>query len=201
MPSHASTLAAHHRSWGSILVALVIVLVGLTACEQEPLATVVRVIDGDTIDVEYEGEQRRVRLLNIDTPESVHPKVEPECLGVEAADFLRDLLPLGTEVRLVFDQQLQDRYDRYLAGVYLDRELINAEIARAGLGIAMLIKPNQRFYGAVAEAQDEARAAGRGLYDPTLECTLPAQLHNFDQASDQVLQSAPAHGGDCCTDR
>ncbi|MGM7666621.1 thermonuclease family protein [Microbacterium sp. A93] len=137
-------------------------------------ATVVRVIDGDTIDAEVNGDVERVRLLNVDTPENKHPEKAVQCLGPEATDFLEDLLAPGDRIELVYDVERTDRYDRTLAGVYKDESLVNADIAEAGLGVAVLYEPNDRFYQEVLDAQARAVEAGEGLHDPQVECTLPA---------------------------
>lgn len=168
--------------------------VALTACEETTRATVTHIVDGDTIDVEHDGEERRLRLLNVDTPESTDPDVEPECLGPEATEFLASLVPVGTEVTLETDEELQDQYGRFLAGVYVDDALVNAEIARAGLGVAVLFEPNSRFYDEVLAAQEEARAAERGLYDPVIECTVPAQVAAITDPGGGTGAAAPAGG-------
>lgn len=139
-------------SVGAVLVGGVAVY---AQADSEPV-TVERVIDGDTIDVRLDGETQRVRLLNVDTPETKHPQKEIECLGPEATEFLEDQLPVGQEIELEFDQERTDRYDRILAGVFKDGALINAEIARAGLGVAVSYGPNTRFYPEVQSAQEEA---------------------------------------------
>lgn len=137
-------------------------------------ATVVRVIDGDTIDAEVDGDVERVRLLNVDTPETKHPEKAVQCIGPEATEFLEDLLAPGDRIELVYDVERTDRYDRTLAGVYKDDSLVNADIAEAGLGVAVLYEPNDRFYQEVLDAQALAQEAGEGLHDPQVGCTLPA---------------------------
>ena len=137
-------------------------------------ATVVRVVDGDTIVVDYDDADHRVRLLNVDTPETVQPGRPVECLGAEAASFLRDRLPVGVPVILRFDEERFDRYDRELAGVFDAHDvLVNAEIARAGLGTAVLFEPNRRFYDDVRSAQREAERRGLGLHSPEPRCGGP----------------------------
>ncbi|MFC7401761.1 thermonuclease family protein [Citricoccus sp. GCM10030269] len=137
-------------------------------------ATVVRVIDGDTLDAEVDGEVQRIRLLNVDTPETKHPEKPVQCLGPEATEFLQNLLAPGEQIELVYDVERTDRYDRTLAGVYKDESLVNADLAEAGLGVAVVYEPNDRFYPEVLEAQERAVDAGAGLHDPDLGCTLPA---------------------------
>ncbi|MBO1030115.1 thermonuclease family protein [Tessaracoccus sp. SD287] len=139
-------------------------------------ATVVRVIDGDTLVAQVDGVRTTIRLLNVDTPETKHPNVAPECLGVEATVFLTERLPVGTHIDLEYDQELLDPYGRTLAAVTESGQLVNAEIARKGLGAAVVYRPNDKFHGAVLRAQQEAQAARVGLYDPKVACTLPAQV-------------------------
>ena len=135
-------------------------------------ATVVRVVDGDTLVVDYDDAQHRVRLLNVDTPETVAPGQPVQCLGPEATAFLETRLPVGAPVVLRFDEDRLDRYDRELAGVFdADDVLVNAEIARAGLGVAVVHEPNRRFYAQVRDAQEEAEAHQVGRFSPTLACT------------------------------
>ncbi|MGB5953618.1 MAG: thermonuclease family protein [Ornithinimicrobium sp.] len=137
----------------------------------EDTVIVERVVDGDTIDVLRDGEAIRVRLLNIDTPESVDPNRPQECLGEEASAYLSQLLPAGSEVELQYDEERFDPYDRELAAVFLDDVLVNAEIARAGYGEPLLIEPNDRFYADVQAAWDHADAAQVGLFSPQAPCT------------------------------
>jgi micrococcal nuclease len=150
---------------------------------------VARVVDGDTLDVEIGGAVQRVRLLNIDTPETVDPERPVQCLGPEATAFLEGLLPGGTPVTLEYDKERTDRYDRTLAGVFTgDGALVNAEIARQGLAAAVIVGDNDRFYPPVAQARDEAVAAARGLYSPDVACAVPAQV----QAVTTALAGLPA---------
>lgn len=144
--------------------------------EDAHAVTVNRVIDGDTIEVNRDNELVRVRLLNIDTPETVDPNVPMECLGPEASDFLKDLLPRGSEIRLEYDTEKADDYGRELAGVYLGDTLINAEVARAGYGVPMVIGENDRFYPDVESAWDDAQSAQLGFFSPTEECTAPGMV-------------------------
>jgi micrococcal nuclease len=162
--------------------------VSLVSAAPETTATVTAIVDGDTIDVEYDGDVHRVRLLNVDAVEA------KECLGKEATDYLAEILPTGSAVVLRFDEEKLDRYDRELAGVFLDDNLINAEIARAGYGVAVLFEPNDMFYDDVAEAQEEAEAASRGVFSPEVACTLPAQIAAYTESADEIDGYAAAAG-------
>lgn len=154
-------------------------------------ATVLRIIDGDTIEVSLRGERETVRLLNIDTPETKHPDKSVQCLGPEATAFLEELLPTGIRVDLEYDQERFDKYGRTLAGVFLGEQLVNAEIAAQGLGVAVVYEPNRRFYDQVKAAEMNARDAKTGLFSPDLECTIAGQLEELQQQIEGLDTSAP----------
>jgi micrococcal nuclease len=144
-----------------------------------------RVVDGDTVDVSVGGTTTRIRLLNVDTPETVDPNEPVQCLGPEATEFLKSVLPAGTAVRLEYDEERTDRYDRTLAAVFTpDGKLVNAEIARQGLGAPLVVRANDRFYPQVEQARDEAMAARRGLHSMDIACTVPAQVAAVAAAAD-----------------
>ncbi|TRW43235.1 thermonuclease family protein [Georgenia yuyongxinii] len=170
-----------------VVAALALWVSGGTACAVSPLmATVTGVVDGDTIDVTYRGDDVRVRLLNIDTPETVDPDEPVQCLGPEATAFLEEMLPPGTRVELQHDKERHDQYGRELAGVFLDGTLVNAEIAREGLGIAVKFPPNERFYDEVLAAERDAGAVGRGLNSTDIDCTIPAQIAVFEETAENA---------------
>jgi micrococcal nuclease len=127
----------------------------------QTLPVVTRVIDGDTIVVEGTGT---VRLIGVDTPETVDPRQPVQYFGKEASDFTKQVAT-GKQVRLEFDQDRTDRYGRTLAYVYLQPEnlLLNAEIVRQGYGFAYTQFPF-RMMEQFKALEREAREAGRGLW-------------------------------------
>ncbi len=95
--------------------------------------TVTRVVDGDTIIL---NGKERVRLIGVDTPETVHPRRPVQYFGKEASAFTKRMIE-GKKVRLEYDQTRKDRYGRTLAYVYLeDGTHLNAEIVKQGYGHA-----------------------------------------------------------------
>lgn len=121
---------------------------------------VVRVVDGDTLLLD--GDER-VRLIGVDTPESVDPRRPVQSYGKEASAFTRRLAE-GKRVRLAFDQERKDRYGRTLAYVYLeDGTLLNAEIIRQGYGHAYTRFPF-RYAEQFRAYEREAREQRRGLW-------------------------------------
>lgn len=133
------------------------------------LDVVVRVIDGDTVRVA--SEKKSVRILGIDSPETVHPSRPVECGGPESSDWARLQLPPETPVRLVPDPT-QDREDsrgrplRYLEfqkdGQWLD---FSTESARAGMSRSYVFRGKKvQRHDQIKAAEAEARSAGRGLW-------------------------------------
>jgi micrococcal nuclease len=129
-------------------------------------ATVVRVIDGDTIVVRIGGHDESVRILGIDTPETHKPDTPVECFGPQASDRLMALLPAGTVVRLVRDVEARDRYGRLLAYVYRDSDglFIDLTMVTEGYAGTLSIKPNLTHRSELESAATAAQAAKRGLW-------------------------------------
>jgi endonuclease YncB( thermonuclease family) len=129
-------------------------------------ARVVQVVDGDTVVVDLGGSTFTVRLIGIDTPETVAPHRPVECYGPEASDRLKHLLPAGTPVRLWRDLEPRDRYDRVLAYVQRrpDGLFVNADQISSGAAIAKAFPPNTALRATFEQAQDRARAARLGLW-------------------------------------
>ena len=156
-------------------IVLCVVLVVAAACGsdsgaapdlQPGAATVERVVDGDTLVVRVQSQTERVRLIGIDTPESVDPRRPVECFGKEASAHLAELLPEGTPVRLERDVEARDRFDRLLAYVYRqpDDLFVNLAMARDGFAEVATFPPNVAHTDDLVAAAREAREEGRGLW-------------------------------------
>ena len=150
--------------------------------DQEPAgyeeAQVERVVDGDTIVVEVTGraegpgageaevgQEYRLRLIGIDTPESVKPDSPVECFGEEASSAAKALLE-GQDVKLVKDVEEADQYDRLLRYVYLEGEMANARLVANGYAAAYTYPPNVRHTDLLVQLEREAREGDRGLWSP-----------------------------------
>jgi micrococcal nuclease len=153
------------------------VVVATTAGQKTEQIVVTGHVDGDTFDVSADGQQTRIRLLNIDTPETKDPNQPVQCLGPEASAFLAGLLPIGTPVRLEYDAKKEDQYGRILAAAFLsDGRMVNAEIAREGLAAVVSFDGNDKFRPPIEQAWQEAASARRGLHAEAASCTYPAQV-------------------------
>ena len=155
----------------SILVLSILVLsVGGSAAAEPAVVRsdgreigVADVVDGDTIRVDGGA---LVRLIGIDTPEVSGPYRDEECFGREASRRTTALIPRGTKVRLVFDVEHRDRYDRLLAYVYRvsDGLFVNASLVRDGYAGTLTVPPNVRYAERFRRLQREARDDRRGLW-------------------------------------
>ena len=160
------------RSKGSALLLVLAALVLLRPWEQlrlggEPAvsatAYVMRAVDGDTIEVRFDGHAEDVRYIGVDTPETVKPDTPVQCFGPQASHFNHALVE-HRRVRLVFGVERRDVYGRLLAYVYLDGRFVNAELIRRGLARTLTIPPNDRFAGRLKWLEMAAARAGRGLW-------------------------------------
>jgi micrococcal nuclease len=126
-------------------------------------AMVTRVVDGDTVTARRGSREVEVRLLGVDTPETVHPTVSDECFAAEASRFTRKKLE-GKRVRLEFDRERLDRYERTLAYVWLGRRLFNVTLVRRGFATVLIYQPNDRYARRLERAERAARRNDRGVW-------------------------------------
>jgi micrococcal nuclease len=126
-------------------------------------AYVVRAVDGDTIEVGFDGRLEDVRYIGVDTPETVKPDTPVQCFGPRASSFDHRLVE-HRRVRLVFGVERRDIYGRLLAYVYIGHRFVNAELVRRGLARTLAIPPNTRHRALFRRLELAAARAGRGLW-------------------------------------
>lgn len=131
-------------------------------------ATVVRVVDGDTVVVDVDGTEERVRLLRIDTPELARDGEPAECLAQAASDALAGMLPPGTPVLLERDVEARDRFGRLLAHVWADGTWVNGAMLADGYARVVTFPPNVAYDDQVLAAERSARDRDTGLWDPAV---------------------------------
>lgn len=109
------------------------------------LYDVVRVVDGDTIVIDYNGKEETIRLIGVDAPESVHPdKSKNTEAGLAASDFTKEALD-GKHIELELDVQERDKYGRMLAYVYVNGEMLNEKLLKAGHAVISTYPPNVKY--------------------------------------------------------
>ena len=129
-------------------------------------ATVVHPVDGDTVVVRVGGREESVRLIGIDTPESVAQDRPVECFGPEAKARTAELLPPGTAILLERDVEARDRYDRLLAYVVraADGLLVNLLLVEEGFAESAPFPPNVAHQADLDRAEAVAQRDERGLW-------------------------------------
>ncbi len=140
---------------------------GTTAVSGDTGVRVVRVVDGDTIIVEIDGREERLRYIGVDTPESVQPNTPVECFGREASAENARLVE-GKRVELERDTSNRDRFNRLLRYVYVvengQRTFVNQALVANGFAYASTFPPDVRHEDTLRAAQREARDESRGLW-------------------------------------
>ena len=149
---------ASHRATGSTAPA--------TTMSLEANATLVYISDGDTIGVDVDGTEERVRLIGIDTPETKKPDTPVQCFGPEATAYTTSLLPKGTRLHLERDVEARDPYGRLLAYVYRvdDGMFVNLQIISQGYARPLTIPPNVAHADQFVAAARSAEAGNVGLW-------------------------------------
>lgn len=129
-------------------------------------ATITKVTDGDTLKVKFDnGKKETIRLLCIDTPETVHRKKPVQPFGPEASSFTKKMLPIGKKVEVELGISERDKFGRLLAYVYVDGQMINKMLLEKGLArVAYVYAPNTTHIDEFNAIQKEAQKKGVGIW-------------------------------------
>jgi micrococcal nuclease len=130
---------------------------------------VVRAVDGDTLEVALaDGATETVRLIGVDTPETVKPDTPVQCFGPRASRFEHRTVE-GRRVRLLIGVEPRDFYGRLLAYVWVGSgpqgRFLEAELLRRGLARTLTFHPNDRFANRFERLERSAARAGKGLWN------------------------------------
>lgn len=180
--------------------------------DYDKTVTVSRVVDGDTVEISpaIDGVND-VRLIGIDTPETVDPSEEVEPYGPEASTFATEELT-GQSVGLEFGVERTDQYGRLLAYVYVGEEMFNEILVEEGYAQAYPYEPDTEYEDRFATAQEEAKAPGLGIWGLSLaeQCLLANHGNGIGEgspgcggsnASPEPTSSAPPSSEDLdCSD-
>ncbi|WP_240378041.1 thermonuclease family protein [Bacillus piscicola] len=151
---------------GVIFIVFVLSLAGCTS-EVSKQAIVTEIVDGDTLKVKMaDGTAETIRLLLVDTPETVHPNKAVQPYGPEASTFAKEHLPAGKEVSVEVDTTIRDDYGRFLAYIWVDDDkMFNRMLLEEGLArVAYVIEPNTRYADDFLKIEAKARSAGKGIW-------------------------------------
>lgn len=125
---------------------------------------VVRVVDGDTFIINYNGKEERVRLIGVDTPESVHPNEKKNTeFGKAVSNYSKGKLT-NKEVQIEFDVSQRDKYGRLLCYVYIDGYMYNKLLLEEGLAKVATYPPNVKYVDEFVSIQKKARENKKGMW-------------------------------------
>jgi len=151
------------KLFGTVLISLIFTFGSGCHADLQKYYYCSRIVDGDTIVVDINGTQEKIRLIGVDTPESVHPRKPVEYFAIEASNFTKKMVE-GKNVRFEYDWQRRDRFNRILAYVYLeDGTFLNTEIVKQGYGFAYTKYPF-KYMDEFRKYEKEARENKRGLW-------------------------------------
>ncbi len=130
------------------------------------LAKVVKVIDGDTVKIKLSnGNEETVRLLLVDTPETVHPTKSVQPFGPEASQFAKELMPANSEIEVELGISERDKYGRLLAYFYVDEKMVNKLLLEKGLArVAYVYAPNTKYIDEFEAIQKKAQTKEVGIW-------------------------------------
>jgi micrococcal nuclease len=144
---------------------------------QQPI-TVTKIVDGDTLKINYKGQKESIRLIGIDTPESrINRKTKKDAkrsgqdietiiaMGKRATAYVESIVKRGDLITIELDVQERDRYGRLLCYVYLSNgKMLNEEIVKAGYANVMSIPPDVKYEDRFLKAYQDARERKIGLW-------------------------------------
>jgi len=152
------------------LFLLVLTFTFITGCGSEETnstlldAEVTKVVDGDTLHVMISGKKETIRLLLVDTPETVHPSKQVQPFGPEASNYMKEKLN-GEEIQVELGIGERDKYGRLLAYVYHDNQMINKLLLEKGLArVAYVFEPNTKYIDEFNEIQKQAQNEQAGIW-------------------------------------
>ncbi|MGF9891829.1 thermonuclease family protein [Priestia megaterium] len=126
--------------------------------------SVTRVVDGDTFHALVNNKDEKIRLILVDTPETVKRNVQIQRYGPEASAYTKSVLKPGTKVTLELDVQERDPYGRILAYVYVNGKMLNETLLEKGLARVAVFPPNTRYVDEFREIQNKAKQQKLGVW-------------------------------------
>jgi endonuclease YncB( thermonuclease family) len=163
--------------------------------EQDPTVTyynVTQVVDGDTVKISMNGTVRTLRLIGLDTPETVDPRKPVQCFGEEASNKAKELLS-GKSVHLEYDasQGQVDKYGRTLAYIYTESGIFfNKYMIEQGYAYEYTYDEAYKYQSEFKQAEVTAKANNRGLWSPDTCNGEATSVENENETSEQERSEA-----------
>lgn len=155
------------RSNYRILFIICIFFIGVSFVSAKERVTFSKCVDGDTFKVEVDGNIKTVRMLAVDTPESVHPTKGVEFYGKEASNFTCEMVTNAKNLKLEYDDNSdkEDKYDRLLAWVWVDDVLLQDELIKNGYAEVAYLYDDYKYTSLLEDHQRQAEISKIGIWN------------------------------------
>ncbi len=161
-----------------ILTILSIFFIALNFVYAKEKVTLSKCVDGDTIKILLDDKEYTVRMLAIDTPESVHPTKPVEYYGKEASEYTCNKVTNATKLELEYDPNSDklDKYNRLLAWVFVDGKLLQEELVESGYAKVAYLYGDYKYTDLLEEKQELASAKNLGVWNTTAAANFSPQV-------------------------
>lgn len=169
-PSHWHIVEKKDGKWVSVSNEVEIPPCYIEPVNEKELVTFSKCVDGDTAKFMIKGEEKIVRFLAIDTPESVHPDKQVELFSKEASDYTCNAIKNANKIYLEYDgnSDKEDKYGRVLAFVYVDGVLLEEKIIENGLAKVAYIYGDYAHVNELREAENLAKSKKVGIWSDSI---------------------------------
>lgn len=162
----------------------------VNATEEKVMVTFSSCVDGDTAKVKLNNETVTVRMLAIDTPETKHPTIGEEPWGKEASNFTCNKLENAKKIEIEYDPDSDktDKYDRVLAWIWVDDELLQDQIIKEGLAEVAYLYGDYKYTALLQDHEAIAKASKKGQWSEetpqTTETVNATETQNTDETTE-----------------
>ena len=150
-----------------LMISIFFIGINLVSADEKDTVTFSKCVDGDTFKVMLKGTEYTVRMLAVDTPESVHPTKGVEYYGKEASEYTCNKVTNAKKIVLEYDENSEklDKYDRLLAWVHIDGTLLQQELIEKGYAKVAYLYDDYKYTNTLEEKQEASSAKNIGIWD------------------------------------
>lgn len=152
-----------------VFLLIIFLFPGVVFASGREEVTLSKCVDGDTAKFIINNKEETVRFLAVDTPETKHPTKGEEPYGKEASDYTCNRLKEGNKIELEYDDNSTktDKYNRYLAWIFVDDNLLQAELVKNGLAEVAYLYGDYKYTDLLKDYEQTAIATKVGMHSDT----------------------------------
>lgn len=150
-----------------IILILTIFFLGIVSVYAKEEVQLSACVDGDTIKIVQNQEVYTIRMLAVDTPESVHPTIGVEYYGKEASEYTCNLVTNAKKIEIEYDSNSDktDKYNRLLVWVFIDGELLQKQLVEKGYAKVAYLYNDYKYTKELQQVQEKASAQNIGIWN------------------------------------